>query len=166
MANKGKSDVSSSRTKMSRKEVVVGSSSREPTNLRPQKFGKQAVMHYGKVWYAHQQESKNLGNEYVDEERLHLEFPHIHAKINALGLQYFLVNQGEYNFSLVCEFYTNQNTHHVEINRGFNRDSGVRFSIEALNNFLGTPNFYMVEWPPYRDIRLCGVNFVAQWDVT
>ncbi|KAG5628010.1 hypothetical protein H5410_013228 [Solanum commersonii] len=45
-------------------------------------------------------------------------------------------------------------------------------SVEALNEFLGTPNcddadfLAMIERPPYRDIRhtLCGVNSVVRWD--
>ncbi|KAH0682363.1 hypothetical protein KY290_020953 [Solanum tuberosum] len=67
MAHKGKNVASGSGTKRSRKGAVVGSSSREPNNLPPQKFGRQAVMHYGKDWYECQQESKYLGDEYVDE---------------------------------------------------------------------------------------------------
>uniref|UniRef100_M1DUM4 Putative plant transposon protein domain-containing protein n=1 Tax=Solanum tuberosum TaxID=4113 RepID=M1DUM4_SOLTU len=129
-------------------------------------------MHYGKDWYECQQESKYLGDEYVDEGRLRHEFPNIHAQINALGLQSLFMNQGECNLSLVHEFYANWNTHRVEINKCFIRDSWVRFSVEALNEFLGTPNcdnadfLAMIERPPYRDIRhnLCGVNSVARWD--
>ncbi|KAG5572090.1 hypothetical protein H5410_061856 [Solanum commersonii] len=79
------------------------------------------------------------------------------------------MDQGECNLSLVHEFYANWNTHCVEINKGFIRDSWVRFSVEALNEFLGTPNcnnadfLAMTERPPYRDIKhtLCGVNSVA-----
>ncbi|KAG5628219.1 hypothetical protein H5410_013437 [Solanum commersonii] len=48
MAPKGKNVASGSGTKRSRKGAAIGSSSREPTNLPPQKFGKQAVIHYGK----------------------------------------------------------------------------------------------------------------------
>ncbi|KAG5610828.1 hypothetical protein H5410_022109 [Solanum commersonii] len=67
MDPKGKNVASSSGTKRSRKGEVAESSSRETTNLPPQKFGKQALMHYGEEWYACQQESKYLGDEYVDE---------------------------------------------------------------------------------------------------
>ncbi|KAH0709064.1 hypothetical protein KY284_010491 [Solanum tuberosum] len=172
MAPKGKNVASGSGTKRSRKGAVAGSSSREPNDLPPQKFGGQAVMQYGKDWYECQQESKYLGDEYIDEGRLRQEFPNILAKINALGLQYVFMDQGEFNLSLVREFYANWNTHRVEINKGFIRDSWVRFSVEALNEFLGTPNcdnadfLAMTERPPYRDIRhtLCGVNYVARWD--
>ncbi|KAG5590026.1 hypothetical protein H5410_040540 [Solanum commersonii] len=61
MAPKGKNVASGSGTKKSRKGVAVGSSSRETTNLPPQKFGKQALMHYGEDWYKCQQQSKYLG---------------------------------------------------------------------------------------------------------
>ncbi|KAH0649990.1 hypothetical protein KY284_029902 [Solanum tuberosum] len=78
----------------------------------------------------------------------------------------------ECNLNLVREFYANRNTRRVEINKGFIRDSWVRFSGAALNEFLGTPNcdtadfLAMIERPLYRDIRhtLCGVNFVVRWD--
>ena len=78
----------------------------------------------------------------------------------------FVVNHGELNLILVCEFnlilvrefYANWNAHHVEMNSGFVTNSRVHFSIEALNNFLGTPNcdhtefLDMVERHSYRDI--------------
>ncbi|KAH0754743.1 hypothetical protein KY290_025013 [Solanum tuberosum] len=67
MAPKGNNVASGLGTKRSRKGVGAGSSSREPNDLPPQKFGGQAVMHYGKYWYECQQESKYLGDEYVDE---------------------------------------------------------------------------------------------------
>ncbi|KAH0730166.1 hypothetical protein KY289_001354 [Solanum tuberosum] len=129
-------------------------------------------MHYGEDWYECQQESKYLGDEYVDEGRLRQEFPHIHAQVHALGLQYVFVNQSEFNLSLVREFYANWNTHRVELNQGLIRDSRVRFPVEALNEFLGTPNcdnsefLAMIERPPYRNVRhtLCGVNSIARWD--
>ncbi|KAH0652424.1 hypothetical protein KY289_030102 [Solanum tuberosum] len=129
-------------------------------------------MHYGKDWYDSQQESKYLGDEYVHEGRLRQEFPNILIYINALGLQYVFMDQGECNLSLVHEFYANWNTRRVEINKRFIKDSWVRFSVDALNEFLGTPNcdtadlLAMIERPPYRDIRhtLCGANFVARWD--
>jgi len=100
------------------------------------------------------------------------EFPDIHPQVLALGLQYVFVNQGENNLSLVHEFYVNWNTHRVELNRGLIRDSRVRFTVKALNEFLGRPNcdnfefLAMIKRPLYRDIRhtLCGVNFVAWWD--
>lgn len=50
------------------------------------------------------------------------------------------LNQGLCNSSLGHKFYANRNTHHIEINKSFIRDSWVRFSLEALNYFLGTPN--------------------------
>ncbi|KAG5605589.1 hypothetical protein H5410_027081 [Solanum commersonii] len=75
-------------------------------------------MPYGEDWYECQQESKYLGDEYVDQGRLRQEFPHIHTQIHALGLQYVFVDQGECNLSLVCEFYANWNTHHVKLNWG------------------------------------------------
>ncbi|KAH0767859.1 hypothetical protein KY285_003730 [Solanum tuberosum] len=172
MAPKGKNVASGSGTKRSRTGATVGSSNRETTNLSPQKFGKQALMHYGEDWYECQQESKYLGDEYVDKRRFPQEFPHIHTQINALGLQYVLVDQGECNLILVHEFYANWNTHRVELNQGLIRDSRVRFTVEALNEFLGTPNcdnsefLAMIERLPYHDIRhtLCGVNSVARWD--
>uniref|UniRef100_M1DA89 Putative plant transposon protein domain-containing protein n=1 Tax=Solanum tuberosum TaxID=4113 RepID=M1DA89_SOLTU len=67
MAPKGNNVASGLGTKRSRKGVGARSSSREPNDLPPQKFGGQAVMHYGKDWYECQQESKYLGDEYVDE---------------------------------------------------------------------------------------------------
>ena len=74
--------------------------------------------------------------------------------------------------SLVCEFYANWNTRRVEINSGYVRNSGVHFSIEALNDFLDAPNcdraefVAMIEQPLYRDIRhtLCGLTYIAMWD--
>ncbi|KAH0655820.1 hypothetical protein KY285_030702 [Solanum tuberosum] len=93
MAPKGKNVASGSGNKRSRKGAAVGSSSREPNNLPPQKFGGPAVMHYRKDWYECQQESKYLGDEYVNEGRLRQEFPNILAKINALGLQYIFMDQ-------------------------------------------------------------------------
>ncbi|KAG5576664.1 hypothetical protein H5410_056798, partial [Solanum commersonii] len=170
MAPKSKNVASGSGTKRGRKGEAAESSSRATNNLPPQKFGERALMHYGKDWYVCQQESKYLGDEYVDEGRLQQEFPNIHAQINALGLPYVFMNQGECNLSLVHEFYVNWNTRRVEINKGFIQDSWVRFSMEALNEFLGTPNcdtidfLAMIERPPYRDIRhtLCGVNSIVR----
>uniref|UniRef100_M1DUH5 Putative plant transposon protein domain-containing protein n=1 Tax=Solanum tuberosum TaxID=4113 RepID=M1DUH5_SOLTU len=172
MAPKGKNVAIGSGTKRSRKGAATGSSSRETTNLPPKKFGKQALMHYGEDWYECEQESKYLGDEYVDEGRLRQEFPHIHTQIHALGLQYVFVDQGECNLSLVREFYVNWNTHHIKLNQGLIRDSRVRFTLEALNEFLGTPNcgnsefLAMIERPYYLDIRhtFCGVNSIARWD--
>ncbi|KAH0709236.1 hypothetical protein KY284_010663 [Solanum tuberosum] len=172
MSPKGKNVSSGSGTKRSTKGAAAGSSNRETTNLPPQIFCEQAVMQYGKDWYECQQESKYLGDEYVDEGRLRQEFPHILTQIHAWGLQYVFMDQSECNLSLVHEFYANWNTHRVELNQGFIRDSWVRFTVEPLNDFLGTPNcdnaefLGMIERPLYRDIRhtLCGVNSVAWWD--
>lgn len=55
---------------------------------------------------------------------------------------------------------------------GFVRNSGVRFSVEALNDFLGAFNcdhaefLAMVERTPYRDIwhTFSAVTSVARWD--
>lgn len=121
-------------------------------------------MHYDMDQYKNQHESKYLGDYYVDEERLGREFPNVDAKINTLGLQYLFVNQGDCNLSLLREFYVNWNTYPVKINRGFIRDCGVQFSVEALNDFMGTPicdhaDFLdMIERSPCCDIRhtLCG----------
>ncbi|KAG5589799.1 hypothetical protein H5410_040313 [Solanum commersonii] len=140
MAPKGKNVSSGSGTKRSRKGAATESSNRETTNLLPQKFGEKTIMHYGKDWYECQQESKYLGDKYVDE-----------------GSSLTKVNW---------------NTHCVELNRGFIRESWVRFTVEALHDFLGTPNcdnaefMEMIERPPYCDIShtLCGVNFVVWWD--
>lgn len=44
------------------------------------------VMHYVTYWYKDQKKSKYLGDEYVEEDKLHREFPNIHAKITVLGL--------------------------------------------------------------------------------
>ncbi|KAG5630288.1 hypothetical protein H5410_002005 [Solanum commersonii] len=60
----------------------------------------------------------------------------------------------------------------IKLNKGIIRDSRVRFTVEALNEFLGTPNcdnskyLAMIEQPPYHDIRhtLCGANSIARWD--
>ncbi|KAH0679870.1 hypothetical protein KY284_020955 [Solanum tuberosum] len=70
MDPKGKNVASGSGTKRSRKGAAARSSSRETTNFPSQKFGEQAVMHYGKDWYECQQESKYLGDECVIEGRL------------------------------------------------------------------------------------------------
>lgn len=117
-------------------------------------------MHYGKDWYECQQESKYLhDNYYVDEGRLRKEFPHNPSQINALGLLYVFMDQGRCNLSLVREFYMNWNTHRFEVYKGFVRDSWVRSSVEALNDFFGTPIcenaqfLAVIERPPYRDIR-------------
>ncbi|KAG5611527.1 hypothetical protein H5410_022808 [Solanum commersonii] len=139
MDPKGKNIASGLGTKRSRKGAGTGSSSREPNNLPP-KIWRASCLHYGKNWYECQQESKYLGDEYIDEGRLRQEFPNILAKINALGLQYVFMDQGECTLSLVCEFYVNWNTRRVEINKGFIRDSWVRFYIEALDEFLSTLN--------------------------
>uniref|UniRef100_M1DBI3 Uncharacterized protein n=1 Tax=Solanum tuberosum TaxID=4113 RepID=M1DBI3_SOLTU len=48
MAPKGKNVSSDLGTKRSRKRAATGSSNRETTNLPPQKFGEQTVMHYEK----------------------------------------------------------------------------------------------------------------------
>lgn len=49
-------------------------------------------MHYGTNWSNTQQESKYLGDEYVDKERLLHDFTNIHAKITVLGLQYIFIS--------------------------------------------------------------------------
>ncbi|KAH0724926.1 hypothetical protein KY284_000791 [Solanum tuberosum] len=93
MDAKGKNVAGGSGTMQSRKGVAARSSRREPTNLSPQKFGKQVVIHYGEKWQDCQPESKYMGNKYVDEGQLLEDFPYIHAQVRALGLHYIFVDQ-------------------------------------------------------------------------
>ncbi|KAH0650410.1 hypothetical protein KY284_030322 [Solanum tuberosum] len=131
----GKNVASGSSTKKSRKGAVAGSSSREPNNLPPQKFDGQAIMHYGKDWYKCQQESKYLGDKYVDDGLLRQEFPNILAKINALELQYIFMDQA------LNEFLGTPNCD--------NADFLVMTERPPYRNIRHT---------------LCGVNSVARWD--
>lgn len=76
----------------------------------------------------------------MEEDKLHNEYPTIHAKITTVGVQYIFVNQGECNLSLDHEFFASCNTLRVEINNGYARNSGVRFLVEVLNDFLVSRN--------------------------
>lgn len=136
MSSKVNSFFSGSGTKRSRNGAAFANSSCETTNIPPQKFDEQSLMYYRKDWYRFQQESKYLDDEYIDKRRFWQQLPNIHAQINALGLQYVFMNQGECNLNLVREFYANWNVYCVDINNGFIRDSLVRFSVEALNDFV------------------------------
>ena len=89
MSSKGKKKVASVLgIKRSRKGVAARSSCQEDPNLPPLKFDEQAVIQYVTDWYKDHKESKYLGDEYVEEDKLCREFPKIHAKISTLGLQY------------------------------------------------------------------------------
>ncbi|KAG5585445.1 hypothetical protein H5410_045879 [Solanum commersonii] len=95
-----------------------------------------------------QKEAAYLGDEYVDEGCLLEDFPHIHTRACDLGIHYTFVDQG-----LI-------------------RNNRVRFTLEVLNEFLGSPicdnseYIAMIERPPYRDMRhtLFGVTSMARWD--
>lgn len=65
-----------------------------------------------------------FGDENVNEGRLRQEFPHIHARVQTLGLQYVFIDQSDCNLSLVIEFYSNWNVCPVEINKVFVRENG------------------------------------------
>uniref|UniRef100_M1DS73 Uncharacterized protein n=1 Tax=Solanum tuberosum TaxID=4113 RepID=M1DS73_SOLTU len=53
-------------------------------------------------------EAKYIGDEYVNRERLVAEFPHIHAQVLALGLQYIFVDQSECNLGQVLSIADRQ----------------------------------------------------------
>uniref|UniRef100_M1E183 Putative plant transposon protein domain-containing protein n=1 Tax=Solanum tuberosum TaxID=4113 RepID=M1E183_SOLTU len=82
MTPKGKNVASDSGTKRSRIGAAAESSSWETTNLLPQKFGKQVVMHYGEEWYDYQLESKYMGDEVRDMGR-HLTLHYGHLNLDA-----------------------------------------------------------------------------------
>ncbi|KAG5572909.1 hypothetical protein H5410_062675 [Solanum commersonii] len=167
MAPKGKNVDGGAGSKRSRKGDVFSSSSSQTPS---QKFGKQAVEQYSKEWFECQKEAKYLGDEYVNEVRLQVEFPIIHEIVCNLGLHYVFENEGDCNLTLVREFYENWITE-----TGYNksvpiRSNTIHFTSKVLNVFLGTPQCdaydynRLKETPPYRDIRhtLCGIDSTAR----
>uniref|UniRef100_M1DYQ5 Putative plant transposon protein domain-containing protein n=1 Tax=Solanum tuberosum TaxID=4113 RepID=M1DYQ5_SOLTU len=132
MAPKAKNVVGSKR---SRKRESSGSSSgREPV----QKFGKKDVERYGWEWFECQREAKYMGNKFVNEVRLQLQFPDIYRTVNELGL------------------------------RGKDVKFSARIMNELLGTPNCDPDMFndLNDQPPYRDIRhtLCGVDSNARWE--
>ncbi|KAG5582081.1 hypothetical protein H5410_052708, partial [Solanum commersonii] len=152
--------------KWSRKGGASGSENRE----LPQKFGKKTVQQYGLTWFDCQRKPKYMGDEYVDEVRLQSQFLGIYRTVVGLGLRFIFNHLGDYNMSLVHEFYANWLTETKYKNMSI-RGKNVKFSARILNELLGTPNCdaddfnRLKEKPPYRDIRhtLSEVELTARW---
>ncbi|KAG5631152.1 hypothetical protein H5410_002869 [Solanum commersonii] len=159
MTLKGKNVASTAGTKRSRKGTTSRSSSQAATNFPPTKFGKKTFMNYGVERYDCQQEAKYMGDEYVLEGRLLVQFSRIHAQVRVLGLHSFgqpiaiaFVDFRPCSASLwikSCAFFGGSVEYFLS---GANCD---HFDFQA-----------MIQGPPYRDIQyiLCWVNYVARWD--
>ncbi|KAG5610331.1 hypothetical protein H5410_021612 [Solanum commersonii] len=151
MAPKAKSVTGSKRT---RKGEASGSRNWEPI----QKFGKKAMERYGWEWFECQGEPKYMGDEYVHEVRLQSQFPFIYRTVLELGLRFIFDHPGDYNLSLVREFYANWLIE-TKYKKFPIRGKDVKFNATILNKFLGTPNCdsdnfnTLKDKPPYRDIQ-------------
>uniref|UniRef100_M1E149 Putative plant transposon protein domain-containing protein n=1 Tax=Solanum tuberosum TaxID=4113 RepID=M1E149_SOLTU len=155
-------------SKRNRKGESSGSSSGRET---VQKFGKKAMERYGWEWFESQREVKYMGDEFVNEVRLQSQFPNIYRTVHELGLRFIFDNRGDFNLTLVREFYANWLTG-MKYKTLPVREKDVKFSAQILNELLGTPNCDPDEFnnlkdkPPYMDIRhsLCGVDSTAMWE--
>ncbi|MCD7455739.1 hypothetical protein HAX54_029383 [Datura stramonium] len=73
-------------------------------------YGAQAVEPHGLTWFNTKKEANYATRNWIDEGYLALEFPAIQDKPRELVVGYIFAKPGEWNLTLVKEFYSNWDT--------------------------------------------------------